>query len=363
LINATSPQEFAAAQTRIDSFKRVIESGAASFDSLAVRFSQDPGSATKGGLYENIAVNAFVPAYNDIIFFKGEIGKLYSVKSSYGIHLIEPISRKYADNANKTERIKIAIVSKTIIPSDNTQEEVKIIAQEFMANNRSLEFFAKTAAEKGINIETSIPLKSTDYVLSTLGSGATSRDIIKWAFEGGTSVGDVAPEVFEYQDPVEYYDSKYVVVSLKSIQEKGNPSWKSIREEIEPLVYNQKKAEVIKSRISSKDLSSIASSFSTKVDTATTVTFNSRSIPNLGSEPEVIGTAFNLEPNTASDPIIGTSGVFVVRLSEKSTVGSPPSIPNLRRETSRTTQSKIAGSLIQSMKKNVEITDLRSKFY
>ncbi|MFT5762616.1 MAG: peptidyl-prolyl cis-trans isomerase D, partial [Saprospiraceae bacterium] len=34
LINATSPQEFAAAQTRIDSFKRVIESGAASFDSL-----------------------------------------------------------------------------------------------------------------------------------------------------------------------------------------------------------------------------------------------------------------------------------------------------------------------------------------
>jgi peptidyl-prolyl cis-trans isomerase D len=363
LLNATTPQEFAAAQVRIDSFKTVIESGAASFDSLAIRFSQDPGSASKGGLYENIAVNAFVPAYNDIIFFKGEIGKLYSVKSSYGIHLIEPISRKYADSDNKTERVKIGVISKTIVPTDNTQENMKVLAQEFMANNRSLEFFTKAAAEKGLNIETSSPLKSTDYVLSTLGSGATSRDIIRWAFNGSTSVGDVAPEVFEYQDPVEYYDSKYVVVSLKSITEKGNPSWKSVREEIEPLVYNQKKAEVIKSRISSQDLSSIASTFSTKVDTANAVTFNSRNIPTLGSEPEVIGTAFNLEPNAVSAPIVGNTGIFVVKLNSKSTVGSPPSIPNLRRETSRSMQSKIAGSLIQSMKKNADISDLRSKFY
>ncbi len=363
LINATTPQEFAAAQNRIDSFKTVIESGAASFDSLAIKFSQDGGSASKGGLYENIAVNAFVPGYNDVIFFKGEIGKLYSVKSTYGIHLIEPLSRKYADDSERTPRIKIAVISKTIVPSDNTQQAMKVVAQDFMADNRKLEFFKKAAAEKGLNIETSVPLKSTDYNLSTLGSGATSRDIIRWAFESKTSIGDVAPEIFEYQDPVEYYDAKYVVVSLKSTQDAGNPSWQSVREEIEPLVYNQKKAEAIKNRISSQNLSSIASTFSTKIDTVASATFDSRNVTNLGSEPEVVASAFNLEPNAVSEPIIGNAGVFIVKLNTKSSVGSATNIPSLRRETSRTTQSKIAGSLIQSMKKGADIIDLRSKFY
>ena len=362
LINAATPQEFAAARVRIDSFKTAIESGSISFDSLAIKFSQDPGSASKGGLYENITLNSFVPEYNDIIFFKGELGKLHVVKSTYGIHLIEPMSRKFATDSSRPNRVKIAVISKTIVPSDKTQQDMKVKAQDFMANNRKLEFFTKAATEAGSNIETSIPLKSTDYVLSTLGSGATSRDIIRWAFESKTSIGDVAPEVFEYQDPIEYYDSKYVVVALKSILEKGNPSWKSVREEIEPFVYNLKKAEVIKSKITSQDLSSIASAFSTQVDTAT-VTFNAQSIPNFGSEPEVIATAFNLETNAVSTPVSGNSGVYVLKLSNKSTAGSPSDIPSLRRQTSKTTQSQIAGSLIQSMKKNAEITDLRSKFY
>ncbi len=363
LINANSPQAFAAAEKTIDSLKNLLERGVANFDSLAVKFSQDPGSSAKGGLYENIAVNAFVPAYNDIIFFKGDIGKLYSVRSSYGVHLIEPISRKYADSDNKTERVKVSVISKTIVPSDITQESIAAVAQEFMANNRNLADFTQSANDQGLNIETTTPLKANDYALNILGTGATSRDIIRWAYTGKTSTGDVAPEVYEYQDPVEYYTSKYVVIGLKSITEAGNPSAASIADEIRPLVLNQKKAEVIKSRITSQNLSAIASSFSTKVDTAATVTFNSSFIPNMGNEPEVIATAFNQEPNSVSDPIIGNTGVYIVKLNSKSAVTGPSNIPTLRKQSTQSTQSQIAGSLLQSMKKNAEIKDLRSKFY
>ncbi len=364
LLSATTPAEFAAVQVRIDSFKNVIESGAAPFDSLAVRFSQDPGSASKGGLYENVAVNAFVPEYNDIIFFKGEIGKLYSVKSSYGIHLIEPISRKYADNSDRTERVRVSVVSKTIVPTDGTQEAVRVLAQDFMANNRSLNDFSKSAQDKGYIVETSAPLKANDFTIGDiLGSGATSRDIVKWAFKAED--GSVAPLVYEYQDPVEYYSSKFVVAGLKSVIEAGNPSFQDIKEEIEPIVINRKKADIIKNRISSQDLSAIASTFASQVDTVASVNFNSSFVANLGSEPEpeVVATAFNLAPNSVSAPITGNSGVFVVKLENKTEAGSPTNIPLLRQQTSRSTQSQIAGSLIQSMKKAADIKDLRSKFY
>jgi len=74
-----------------------------------------------------------------------------------------------------------------------------------------------------------------------------------------------------------------VIIGLKSITEAGNPSATSIADELRPFVLNQKKAAVIEKRISSEDLSTIASSFSTKVDTATAITFNSSFIPNMQS--------------------------------------------------------------------------------
>src|SRR5690606_6070364 len=104
-------------EKRIDSLKTLIEAGTHQFDSLAMQFSQDGGSASKGGFYDYVAPNQFVSEYSDLIFFSGEIGKLYSVRSTYGVHLIEPMGREFTDENNKTERIRVAYISKPIVPS------------------------------------------------------------------------------------------------------------------------------------------------------------------------------------------------------------------------------------------------------
>ena len=364
LINAQTPEQFTAAEKTIDSLKTLIEAGTHQFDSLAIQFSQDPGSASKGGFYDYVVPNQFVPEYSDLIFFDGEIGALYSVKSNYGVHLIEPMGRKFIDEIEKTERVKVAYISQPIVPSEYTQKDVYNDAQDFMATNRDINAFTTSAAEKNLDVQLSLPLKANDYVVGTLESGNSSREIVRWAFKGGTEVGNVAPEVYSFQDPVEYYDNKYVVAALRSIQSAGTPKMANIKEEIEPQVYNLKKGEVIKSRISGTDLNTIASSFEVGVDTATNINFNTSYLVGVQkNEPKVVSAAFNLETGQVSQPIIGDNGVYVVKLINKNTLSNSPNIAQLRKQTSSAVQGQVPRQLIQAMKKNATIKDNRSNFY
>ncbi len=364
LINATSPEQFVTAEKTLDSLKVLIEAGTHQFDSLAMQFSQDPGSAQKGGFYDYVAPNQFVPEYSDLIFFSGEIGNLYSIRSSYGVHLIEPMGRKFNDENDKKERVKVAIISQPIVPGEITQKSVYNTAQDFMANNRNISSFTTSAAEQGFTVELSLPLKANDYLVGTLEPGNSSRDIVRWAFGGGTEVGDVAPDVYAFQDPVEFYDAKYVVATLRSKQPAGVPKLENIKEEIEPMVYNLKKAEVIKTRINGTDLNSIATSFESKVDTASNISFNTSYLAGVQkSEPKVISAAFNLESGQVSQPVVGENGVYVVKLLSKTTLSNPTNIAQLRRQTSSAAQGQVPRQLIQAMKKNAKIKDNRSKFY
>ena len=143
LINATDPLSFTTAEQRIDSIKTAIEGGA-SFAELAESLSQDPGSAQNGGKYENIPPNQFVPAYGDIASF-GNIGQLYSVRTQYGVHLIEPLSRY----RNSTERVQLAYINQAITPSEDTQSRIFDEANDFLANNRNLNDLNTSVASSG----------------------------------------------------------------------------------------------------------------------------------------------------------------------------------------------------------------------
>lgn len=364
LINAGTPAQFAAAEKTIDSLKTLIETGAHQFDSLAIAFSQDQGSASKGGFYDYVAPNQFVPGYSDLIFFKGQIGDLYTVKSSYGVHLIEPMGRKFIDENDKTQRIKVAIISQPIVPSETTQKTIYNLAQDFMANNRDLAAFTASAASQNLDVSISLSLKANDYLVGALEAGNSSRDIVRWAFKGSTEVGDVAPEVYSFQDPVEFYDNKYVVAALRSVQSAGVPKVANIKEEIAPQVYNLKKAALLASKINGTDLNAIASSFDTKVDTASNINFNTSYLVGVQkNEPKVISAAFNLENGQVSKPVTGDNGVYIVKLLNKTTLSNPPNIAQLRRQTSSAAQGQVPRQLIQGMKKNANIEDNRSRFY
>ena len=358
LINATDPASFVTAQQRIDSIKTAIEGGA-KFADLAAALSQDPGSADKGGKYENIPPNQFVPAYGDVASF-GKIGELVSVQTQYGVHLIEPLSR----TREATERVQLAYISQSIIPSEETQSRKFDEASEFLSKNRSIEALSTAAASNNtISTQTSPSFKANDYILGNLGNGADAREIIRWAFDVNTETGTVSPAVYSFQDQAEYYVNKYVIAGLKNVQPAGMPSLANIKDEIEAQVRNQKKGEVIKSKITGNNLSAIASQFSVDVEEAADVTFESQFTQGLGNEPKVIAAAFKMGVNDVSQPIVGNSGVYVVSLKDKPAAGTPFNIPQLRKEASSTTQSQISSRLMQAMTKEADVDDFRSQFY
>ena len=70
LLKADNPQdadEMAVLMDRADSLKRALRRGA-SFEDLAERFSEDPGSKSKGGFYDLFPRGRMVKPFEDFCF-------------------------------------------------------------------------------------------------------------------------------------------------------------------------------------------------------------------------------------------------------------------------------------------------------
>ena len=359
LIQGTDQASFARGFQLLDSLKNLIEAGTHRFDSLAVKYSQGP-SNVKGGDLGFAGPNAMVGPFNDLIFYRAKKNELNVIATQFGLHLVEVTDYKYLTNE---QGVKIATLRQNIIPSEETISAVNNKALEFVSNYRSVNDMVTAAqADPSIIIETSPPVKGNDYILGTLGSGQTSRDIIKWASETG-SVGEVSSQVYIYQNDVDFYDEKFVIAGLRAVQPAGMPSVDFVRGDIETQVRNYKKGKMLMEQMSGKDLSSIASSYAGTVETATDLSFSSSAIPGAGSEPKVIASAFAVAENQASAPIIGSNGVYVVKPTRKSTVGSATNLIDVKKKTNTAMRSQVRGQIVEGLKNNAEITDNRSRVY
>jgi len=358
LIPANDPTSLMQAQNRVDSLKNLIQTGQSSFDSLALKFGTD-ATRTEGGDLGYVAPGAMVKPFNDLIFYQAEEGELNTVLTQFGLHLVEVTGRKFT---SEESGVKVAYLEQAIIPSEETQNDVYDRALSFVGEYRRLEELQEAVeADPALVMESSPPLQRNDFNVGDLGAGQASRDIIRWTFQDG-SEGEVSPEVYIYQNPVEFYNDKYVVAALAEIISPGLPSVDAIRDEIQPQVVNAKKAELISQQISGQDLPAIAGTYSVEVDTIS-ATFDQSNITGVGSEPKVLGTAFSLEQNQLSEPVEGNTGVFVLRVLEKPEVGTATNIPQLRRTMSSTLRTQVGLRLLQAMRENTDIEDYRSKFY
>jgi len=367
LIKASDQATLVAAMKTIDSLKNLIETGAATFDSLAVNFSQDPSNANKGGDLGFFAQGRMVKEFNDACFFNAVPGKLQSVVSNFGVHLIDVTDRKFGDK--REESVKVAYISQEIVPSQSTQDNVREMALQMQETHPTIEDLRKAATEKGMDIETSPWLKKNDYASGSLSAGQGTREMIRWAFGVDPNVkvpktSDVSPQVYSFQNQGQFFISKFVVAALQSIRPAGMPTYKDVKDEIEPLVVNRKKGDIIKQRLQGKtDLTAIASTFSTKVDTATNISFASAFLPNAGNEPKVVAYAFKVDLNQLSEPIVGNAGVFVILPTNKPIAPASPNIVQVRLTSQQSTRGLIRTRLMPSMRKMADISDNRSRFF
>ena len=350
------------ANNKIDSLERLFKRGI-SFDSLAIKNSQD-GSAFNGGdmgVLTQLGVYQTNPPLARAIFYGAKEGDLLKVKSPQGIHLVKVNDMTYSDSEPE---YKVAMITEPIVPSQETQNAMSDVVSELILGNRDMESMRTAAAAQGASFQSSAPVKENDFALDALGAGNTSREIIKWAFDEVRETGDISGNVHTYTDPVNYYDSKYVIASLKSINPKGKQSVESLRSALQPEVMNMKKAQAFVSSLGAvSSLDDLAAQHSSTVETASNASLGSPFIPGLGNEPDVTSVAYATAEQTVSKPIIGKSGVYVVKPISKSEAGDVVNLPSIKSSLSSSMRSQVGFKLMESLKNGAKVEDSRSKFF
>ena len=187
------------------------------------------------------------------------------------------------------------------------------------------------------------------------------REIIQWAFNEETNVGDVSEKIFEI-------DNKYVIVVLKEKRDKGIAPLEQNKDNIKIYVLREKKAEMLikdfnNKRSTSKDINKLASDFNLRVDTADFIKFANVNLGQFGPEPAVIGSVFASKKGVLSAPVKGSQAVFVFVLDEFVEATEIEDYTMTKNELSRIFESRILNQVYEDLEKNTEIIDNRIHFY
>lgn len=92
------------AKTKLSQLANDIKSGKTSFQAAAKQYSEDPGSASKGGDLGWNLPQTYDPAFRDALMRlqKGEISQ--PVQSSFGWHLIQPLDYRQVDKTDVVQK-------------------------------------------------------------------------------------------------------------------------------------------------------------------------------------------------------------------------------------------------------------------
>ena len=358
LIQTVDPQagrvllDDSTAKKRIDSIALAIRNGA-SFDTLAKQFSNDQGSADKGGVYEYFPQGQMVKAFNEFSFEK-PVGSTDVVKTEFGYHLIEVLGQKGGET-----NYKVAYMAKPVTPSSETDNAASAAASAFAGNSNNLkafdENFDKNLKAQGRNKLVAQDILPGSSEISGLGA---SRTLVRAIFEADK--GDVMQP--------ERVGSAYVVAAVTEINEAGTQSVAKARAAVEPIVRNKKKAEQIKQKLGKiTTLEAASTAIGQPLQVADSLRFNGGSNPTLGFESKVIGASFNAanKGKVVPEAIEGQSGVFVLRVEN---IGTTPvqsgSIEDQRRMLQmQARQQAMYRSPLEALKLAADIKDNRAKFY
>ena len=342
-------REDSTAKRMIDSIELAIRGGA-NFDTLLAKYSDDPGSKQKGGVYENVVSGQMMAPFNEFIFDK-PVGSKGIVKTEFGYHYVENLSQKGGSNA-----YKIAYFSKPIYASDSTIQAANAAAIQFAGESRNQKSFDENAKKYKVNKINAADIKPLDGNISGLNGSA--RELIRWIFNTA-SIGDVSEQPFKVGD-------KFVVPILTQSYEKGTLDVVRARPQVELMIRNQKKAKEIEKKIANaKTLEDVSKAVNQPIGQADSISFANPIINNVGREAKVIGAAFNNSyKGKISPPIPGDLGLFVIEVKNFGAI-SNPGMDVKQQQMMMNQQQKYmsSGRWEEALKKSANIKDNRYKFF
>ena len=298
-----------------------------------------------------------------------EVGFVSEPQIVNGAYEFYKLSRRDEIAADST-LYRVAKMKKEFFVSDETINEVYRQADLFAASAGNVEEFKRLAEEQGLNTQKANRIGKN---MQRVGTFREARGLVLWLYNDA-SKGAVSD--------VKEVDDSYVVAAMTDEQEEGVANLDEVRNQVERKVRNQKKAELVISKLNSvvgEDVKTLADAYGEGAKEGT-VDFQlfSNSISDIGYAPEAIGLAFALDEEEITQAFAVQNGVVIIKLSSKDLPEDLEEYAAYALQVSRQRlgqstmiadfplsyfQLFVPKNISDAMKEFAEIEDLRHKFF
>lgn len=350
-------KKIASAKKLADSLVKVVN--AANFEEFVKKYSEDPGSKDKGGVYEDFMDYEMVTPFSDFAKSK-PVGTIGVVQTDFGFHIMEVLDRK-----SDARFPVLAVVQKTLLPSEETKMSLKDKAYNLLSK-MDRELNKKTdITDKIILFDTiarregyySRPVRMFDESPRVQGftTKMAAQSILELAYNDEAEVGDLC------SSPIQD-DNRLIIAIVSSIREKGVPALVDVYERMTTDALNEKKANYLLKKMGSvTNLEVLAKKLKTDVKQAE-VTFASPSIQGGGYEPELVGALFSgkIKDKMSSKATVGQSGVYVFRVNKTVKAPAAKNYDAEKLQMLGQIKGSIANSSRQALQKKLNVRDNRA---
>lgn len=325
-----------------DSLYSILEKDKSKFDAFVTKYSSDQGSVDNGGRYDWFAYTRMVREFRDFSF-DGKTGDMGVVESPYGFHIIEIEGQK-----GEADVFKIATLARKIEPSQETLDGVFNSMSKFEIAVKDGDF-QELAKERELAVKP-ITFKALDENIPGLGS---QRQVVRWAFEETTDLGDYK----NFSVP----GFGFIVAKLVEKNDDGVMSVEDATITALPEIRKEKKAKMIREKITATTLDEIAKNQGQSLKTAAAITLKNTTLSGAGNEPKVIGSAFGLEQGKTSKLIDGERGVYVIEVTKVTEATALDNYTSIMNRLNTTIRNAVQGKVYKALEEAAEIEDNRAK--
>jgi len=343
-VDAAVTKTDAEAKKTADSIYAAIRANRSKFKAL-LDLSSDKVSNENDGEIEFAFTDSYAPEFRDFSF-ENKVGDLQVVKTAFGYHIIEILSQ-----GERQKAVKVGNLSLPIEPSEQTIDDVYNRTSKFeIAVTNGV--FQDVAQESGYAVKPVSNIKELDESIPGLGS---QRAMVRWAFEDGVKVGSV--KRFNIQG------GGYAVAVVTAINKKGLMTPEKASVTALPAIRKEKKAALIKERVSGNTLEEVSASEGQTIKTAAAVNMKNPTLSGAGREPYIVGAAFGLQEGQTSKLLSGNLGMYMIQVTKINYAAELPSYQAAANRVSTTKSSNVSTVLFNALRESAKIEDNRATFY
>ena len=351
---STDTKVLAAKRKTADSLLKVINK--TNFEALVLKYSEDPGSKDKGGLYENFLEGEMVKEFGGFCA-NNPVGKIAVVKTDFGFHIIEIMEK------GNSKFPVLTTIERTFGASEETASN-----KDDEINNLLYKLDQKISKIedpiKKINLFDTIVRKANYFVrplvfednnpkVYGLTSEIAEDKVLELAYGEDVTVGTLIS--YPIKDK-----NKYVIAIVTAIKEVGEPLYEQVRDQMEKEILIEKKAKRLMNKMSkTKNLAVLARNGKTIVSDAQII-FGNPSIGNSGFEPEIVGALFSaIKDGQTTIPLKGKMGIYVVKVTKTTKAPITNSYQAEHDQLLNAAMNVMQNETLGALRKKAEVVDNR----